>query len=102
MPNVLQFALDCERLGADGITVHPRPDERHIRYADVYELKKNIVTELNIEGNPREQKFIDLVLSVLPAQVTLVTDANDALTSDAGWNCKEHEDYLRQLVQLFH
>ncbi len=102
MPNVLQFALDCERLGADGITVHPRPDERHIRYADVYELKKNIVTELNIEGNPREQKFIDLVLSVLPAQVTLVPDANDALTSDAGWNCKEHEDYLRQLVQLFH
>lgn len=99
-PNLLQVALDCEQFGAEGITIHPRPDERHIRYADVKELKQNISTELNIEGYPTEQ-FIDLVLQEKPAQVTLVPDAPNALTSDHGWNTKKHVSYLTEIIQEF-
>lgn len=100
-PNILQAALDCEKFGADGITVHPRPDERHISYADVYDLKKILQTELNIEGNPIEQKFIDLVLAVKPAQVTLVPDQIGQLTSDHGWDTHLHENFLSDLVRTF-
>jgi pyridoxine 5-phosphate synthase len=100
-PDVLKAALDAERFGADGVTVHPRPDERHIRYADVREIKKNIKTEFNIEGNCREQKFIDLVLEVKPQQVTLVPDAEGQLTSDHGWDTITHRDYLRGIIQTF-
>ncbi len=100
-PDLLKIALDAERFGADGITVHPRPDERHIRYADVRELKKIITTEFNIEGNCREQKFIDLVLEVKPHQVTLVPDAENQLTSDHGWNTLLHQDYLKEIIAVF-
>jgi len=100
-PDVIKAALDCEAFGADGITVHPRPDERHIRYADVYDLKKVVTTELNIEGNPRTQRFIDLVLEVQPAQVTLVPDAENALTSNQGWDTIKHKDYLVDIIRLF-
>jgi pyridoxine 5-phosphate synthase len=100
-PNVLKAALDAERFGADGITVHPRPDERHIRYSDVREIKAAIKTEFNIEGNPREQRFVDLVLEVKPNQVTLVPDALDQLTSDHGWNTIEHKQYLIDLIKVF-
>lgn len=100
-PNVLKAALDAERFGADGITVHPRPDERHIRYTDVREIKGAIKTEFNIEGNPREQKFVDLVLEVRPHQVTLVPDALGQVTSDHGWNTIEHQDYLVDLIKVF-
>ena len=100
-PNVLKAALDAERFGADGITVHPRPDERHIRYNDVRQIKEAIKTELNIEGNPREQSFVDLVLEVQPAQVTLVPDVLGQLTSDHGWNTIEHKDYLVSIIGIF-
>lgn len=100
-PNVLAAALACERFGAEGITVHPRPDERHIRYQDVYDLKAEIVTEFNIEGNCQEQKFIDLVLANKPAQVTLVPDALGQITSNHGWDTIKHRDYLRDMVKLF-
>ncbi|MCQ2208492.1 MAG: pyridoxine 5'-phosphate synthase [Paludibacteraceae bacterium] len=100
MPNVVKFALDCERFGAQGITVHPRPDERHIRYADVHELRPLLTEEFNIEGNP-VPKFIELVNSVKPAQVTLVPDAEDAITSNAGWDTVKHADYLREVVADF-
>ena len=100
VPNVLKVALDCETFGAQGITVHPRPDERHIRYSDVYALKPEIKTEFNIEGYPCE-KFIDLVLKVKPTQVTLVPDAPDAITSNAGWDVKTHFDQLSELVDTF-
>jgi pyridoxine 5-phosphate synthase len=100
-PDVVKTALDIERFGADGITVHPRPDERHIRYADVYELTQVLTTEFNIEGNPREQKFIDLVMAVKPAQVTLVPDADGQLTSDHGWDTIKHKDYLIETIALF-
>jgi pyridoxine 5-phosphate synthase len=100
-PDVVKAALDCERFGADGITVHPRPDERHIRYADVRELKKVLSTELNVEGNPTEQKFIDLVLEVKPAQVTLVPDTQGQLTSDHGWNTIKEQAYLKDIIALF-
>lgn len=99
-PNVLQVAQDCESFGAQGITVHPRPDERHIRYSDVYALKPLIKTEFNIEGYPCE-KFIDLVLKVKPTQVTLVPDAPDAITSNAGWDVKTNFDFLRELADTF-
>jgi pyridoxine 5-phosphate synthase len=89
-PDLIQCAIDIQHYGADGITVHPRPDQRHIRYSDVYDLKKIITTEFNIEGNPKEQKFIDLVLANKPEQVTLVPDAEGQLTSDHGWNTKMH------------
>ena len=100
-PNLLDVAKDCERYGADGITVHPRPDERHIRYADVYALKKIVTTEFNIEGNPLEASFVDLVLSVKPEQVTLVPDALGQLTSNHGWNTIEHQDLLIKIIRPF-
>lgn len=99
-PNVVRAALDAERFGAQGITVHPRPDERHIRYSDVRDLKKVVSTELNIEGNPIES-FVELVMEVQPAQVTLVPDAHDAVTSNAGWDTISHRDFLTEIVALF-
>lgn len=99
-PDVLKVALDCERFGAQGITVHPRPDERHITRQDVLDLKPNLTTEFNIEGNP-DERFIDLVCGVRPHQVTLVPDAPNALTSNAGWDCITNFDHLSRLVQLF-
>jgi pyridoxine 5-phosphate synthase len=100
-PNLLDVAKDCERYGADGITVHPRPDERHIRYADVYALKKIVTTEFNIEGNPLEASFIDLVLSVKPEQVTLVPDALGQLTSNHGWDTIQHQALLIKIIRPF-
>src|SRR5690348_10596490 len=100
-PDVVKAAVDIQRFGADGITVHPRPDERHIRYNDVRELKKIITTEFNIEGNPREQKFVDLVLEVKPDQVTLVPDALGQLTSDHGWDTLRHKEYLIETIAIF-
>jgi len=100
MPDVLKAAIDCELFGAQGITVHPRPDERHIRYSDVYEIYPLIKTEFNIEGNPIP-RFIDLVLEVKPAQVTLVPDAHDAVTSNAGWDTKKHKSFLKEVVSEF-
>ena len=98
--DVVKVAQDCESFGAQGITVHPRPDERHIRYGDVYALKPLIKTEFNIEGYPGE-KFVDLVLKVKPTQVTLVPDAPDAITSNTGWNVKDHFEQLTELVDMF-
>lgn len=100
-PNLLQVALDCERFGADGITVHPRPDERHIRYADVYELKQAISTEFNIEGNPKEDKFVQLVLDNKPAQVTLVPDTTNQLTSNHGWDTIKEQAFLQEIIPVF-
>lgn len=100
MPNVLQCAIDCERFGAQGITVHPRPDERHIRYSDVREIRPVITTEFNIEGNP-VKSFTDLVLEVVPNQVTLVPDAPDAITSNAGWDTIKNRDFLTETCALF-
>jgi pyridoxine 5-phosphate synthase len=100
-PNLIQVAKDVQQFGADGITIHPRPDERHIRYTDARELKPIITTEFNIEGNCREQKFIDLVLEVMPHQVTLVPDAGGQLTSDHGWDTITHQQYLREVIAIF-
>jgi len=100
-PDLIKAAKDIERFGADGITVHPRPDERHIRYADVYELKKVVSTEFNIEGNCAEQSFVDLVLANKPTQVTLVPDALGQLTSNHGWNTIEHAPYLKEIITVF-
>jgi len=100
-PDIVQAALDIERFGADGITVHPRPDERHIRYQDVYDLKNVLTTEFNIEGNPTEEKFVQLVLDNRPAQVTLVPDVLGQLTSNHGWNTVEHADYLKNMISVF-
>ncbi|MBO7489461.1 MAG: pyridoxine 5'-phosphate synthase [Bacteroidales bacterium] len=114
-PNVKQFAIDCERFGAQGITVHPRPDERHIRYADVYDIKPIVTTEFNIEGNPKGERrtengerranmpygFIDLVKAIKPTQVTLVPDAEGVLTSNAGWDTVKNQDYLCDVVKEF-
>lgn len=100
-PDVLQAAIDVQAFGADGVTVHPRPDERHIRYADVYAIQPIITTEFNIEGNCSEPKFVDLVLAVKPDQVTLVPDALDQLTSDHGWDTIQHRDYLRGMIAVF-
>lgn len=100
-PDLIKTALDIERFGAEGITVHPRPDERHVRYADVYALKEVIATEFNIEGNCNEKKFVDLVLTVKPAQVTLVPDSEDQLTSNHGWDTIKHQVYLKEMVALF-
>lgn len=100
-PNLIKATTDIDRFGADGITVHPRPDERHIRYSDVFELKKIVTTEFNIEGNCNEQKFVDLVLANKPTQVTLVPDAQGQLTSNHGWNTIEHEAYLKNIVSVF-
>lgn len=106
-PNVKQFAIDCERFGAQGITVHPRPDERHIRYADVYDIKPIITTEFNIEGNPKgiskskPYGFIDLVKEIKPTQVTMVPDAEGVLTSNAGWDTVNNQQYLCDVVKEF-
>ena len=100
-PDVIKAALDAELFGAEGITVHPRPDERHIRYGDVRALKSVLTTEFNIEGNCREQKFVDLVLEVVPAQVTLVPDAGGQLTSDHGWDTRANKDYLTAIIKVF-
>lgn len=100
-PDLLQAAKDIERFGADGITVHPRPDERHIRYQDVFDLKKIISTEFNIEGNPTEAKFVDLVLANMPTQVTLVPDALGQLTSNHGWDTVKHAAYLKEIITVF-
>ena len=100
-PDLIKVALDCERFGAEGITVHPRPDERHIRYQDVFDLKAVIATEFNIEGNPKEEKFVKLVLANLPAQVTLVPDAEGQLTSNHGWDTIKHQDYLKDIIAEF-
>ncbi len=101
VPNLLKAALDIERFGAEGITVHPRPDERHITYKDVRELKQVLKTEFNIEGNPTEKKFVDLVLEVKPQQVTLVPDAQGQLTSNHGWDTINSKNYLKEMVSLF-
>jgi pyridoxine 5-phosphate synthase len=100
-PDVLKVAVDCQAFGADGITVHPRPDERHIRYADVRALKPLITTEFNIEGNPKEDAFVRLVLEVNPTQVTLVPDAPGQLTSNHGWDTIKEATYLREIIDVF-
>lgn len=100
-PDVVKAAIDAQAFGADGVTVHPRPDERHIRYSDVRAIRNIITTEFNIEGNCREQKFVDLVLEVLPDQVTLVPDAEGQLTSDHGWDTIRHRDYLIDIIRTF-
>src|ERR1044072_2697732 len=100
-PDVQKAALDIERFGGQGITVHPRPDERHIRYSDVRLLKPLLHTEFNIEGNPREQKFVDLVLEVKPEQVTLVPDVQGQLASDHGWDIIKEKAYLKEIIALF-
>lgn len=99
-PDVVKVALDCERFGADGITVHPRPDERHIRHSDVYDLKKVLTTEFNIEGYPSED-FMELVLAVTPAQVTLVPDSPDQITSNHGWDTVTYRDFLSEVIPTF-
>ena len=100
-PDVIKVALDCEKFGADGITVHPRPDERHITYKDVHDLKKVLTKEFNIEGNPTEEKFVKLVLDTKPHQVTLVPDVQGQLTSDHGWDTIKHQDYLIKTIAVF-
>ncbi|MBS1513654.1 MAG: pyridoxine 5'-phosphate synthase [Bacteroidetes bacterium] len=100
-PDVVQAAIDAQRFGADGVTVHPRPDERHIKYSDVPAIKKVITTEFNIEGNPREEKFVKLVLDNKPAQVTLVPDTQNQLTSDHGWDTIGNENYLKEIISVF-
>ena len=102
MPDVTAAALNCEKFGAQGITVHPRPDERHIRYSDVRAIRPLLKTEFNIEGNPCPESFRELVLEVVPDQVTLVPDATDAITSNAGWNTVANRDFLTEMCQLFH
>ncbi|VXB15525.1 Pyridoxine 5'-phosphate synthase [Flavobacterium sp. 9AF] len=97
VPNLLQVAKDLQKFGAQGITIHPRPDERHIRYQDALDLKPIVFTEYNIEGNPIK-KFMDLVLDIKPTQVTLVPDADDAITSNAGWNTIKHKDFLKEII----
>lgn len=101
VPDLLKIAADIQKFGAQGITIHPRPDERHIRYQDARDLKPIVYTEYNIEGNPLEQSFIDLVLETKPTQVTLVPDANDNLTSNAGWNTIKNKDFLTEITQEF-
>jgi pyridoxine 5-phosphate synthase len=100
-PDLIKAAVDVQLFGADGVTVHPRPDERHIRYEDVRQIKKIITTEFNIEGNCTEQKFVDLVLETKPDQVTLVPDALGQLTSDHGWDTIKNKDYLRNIISVF-
>ena len=99
-PNVVQFAKDVQEFGAQGVTIHPRPDQRHIRYQDAYDLKQVVYTEYNIEGNPIPE-FIDMVLKIKPTQVTLVPDAEDAITSNAGWDTIKHKGFLTEILQEF-
>jgi len=100
-PDVTKAAIDAQLFGANGVTVHPRPDERHIRYQDVFDIKKIITTEFNIEGNCKEQKFVDLVLACKPNQVTLVPDALNQITSNHGWDTIEHLSYLKDIIGVF-
>ncbi|MFT4153896.1 pyridoxine 5'-phosphate synthase [Parafilimonas sp.] len=100
-PDVVQAAIHAQKFGADGITVHPRPDERHIRYDDVCKIKKIITTEFNIEGNPQEEKFVELVLQTKPTQVTLVPDALSQVTSNHGWDTIKHQQYLKDIIAVF-
>ena len=100
-PDLVKAAIDVQRFGADGVTVHPRPDERHIRYEDVRQIKKIITTEFNIEGNCNEQKFVDLVLETKPTQVTLVPDTLGQLTSDHGWDTVKYKEYLIEKIKVF-
>jgi len=100
VPNVIKFAKDVQKFGAEGVTIHPRPDERHIRYQDAYDLKSEVYTEYNIEGNPIP-KFIDMVLKIKPTQVTLVPDSVDAITSNAGWDTIKHKDFLVEVIKEF-
>lgn len=100
VPSVTQVAVDLERFGAQGITIHPRPDERHITRKDVYDLKPLVTTEFNIEGNPH-RPFIDMVLEIKPEQVTLVPDADDAITSNAGWDCEKNLNFLKSVIAEF-
>lgn len=100
-PDLIQVARDCQRFGADGITIHPRPDERHIRYADVPLLKEVVSTEFNIEGNPKEPAFVELVLNALPTQVTLVPDDPGQLTSNHGWHTIKEKGYLKEIISTF-
>lgn len=100
LPNVVKFAKDVQRYGAEGVTIHPRPDERHIRYNDAYDLKPAVYTEFNIEGNPIN-KFLDMVLEIKPTQVTLVPDAEDAITSNSGWDTLKHKDFLIDVIKEF-
>lgn len=100
VPNLVQFAKDAQEFGAQGITIHPRPDERHIRYQDAYDLKSEVYTEYNIEGNPIP-KFVELVTRIKPTQVTLVPDAEDAITSNAGWDCVKHHAFLSETINEF-
>lgn len=100
VPNLLKMAEDIQKFGAQGITIHPRPDERHIRYQDAYDLKSIVTTEYNIEGNPMDN-FIKMVLEIKPTQVTLVPDAVDAITSNAGWDTVKHKDYLKEIISEF-
>ncbi len=100
IPNVVQVAKDVQKFGGQGITVHPRPDERHITYQDIFDLRPVVTTEFNIEGNPIK-KFIDLVLKAKPEQVTLVPDAEDAITSNAGWDTRKHQDFLKEVIAEF-
>lgn len=100
LPNLIKAAIDCELFGAQGITVHPRPDQRHVTYQDVYDLRPILTTEFNIEGNPIKP-FVDIVLEVKPAQVTLVPDAHNALTSNAGWNTKTNKVFLQEIIARF-
>ena len=99
-PNVVKVSSDIERFGAEGITIHPRPDERHIRYQDAYDLKKIVTTEFNIEGNPIP-KFMEMVLAIRPTQVTLVPDGVDAVTSNAGWDTIKHQEFLKEVIAEF-
>lgn len=99
-PNLVQFAKDIQQFGTQGVTIHPRPDERHIRYQDAYDLKLEVYTEFNIEGNPIP-KFVDMVLKIKPTQVTLVPDADDAITSNAGWDTIKHKGFLSEIIQEF-
>jgi len=99
-PNLVQFAKDVQRFGAEGVTIHPRPDERHIRYQDAYDLKSEVYTEYNIEGNPID-KFVNMVLELKPTQVTLVPDAVDTLTSNAGWDTIKHKQFLIDVIKEF-
>ena len=101
VPNVVKVATDCERFGAEGITIHPRPDERHIRYQDVYDLKDIVTTEYNIEGNPTEGKFMEVVMDTCPTQVTLVPDKIGAITSNAGWDTITNRELLKDLIKTF-
>src|SRR5271167_3085675 len=100
-PDVVKAAIDCQKFGAEGITVHPRPDERHIRYSDVREISKIITTEFNIEGNPTEDKFVSLVLEVKPTQVTLVPDSPGQLTSNHGWDTIKEKSFLQHIITVF-